>query len=400
MKILMVIPELNTGGAQRSFSQLASDLTEKHQVFIVIFNRNAPIQYSISGTICSLDVTSARSWFGKICAFYLRVKRLKDLKLKLKPDVSISFLEGADYVNILSKCGDRIIMSVRGPKSSDLDIVGCLGWVRKNVLIPLLYRLANKLVVVSTFIRQELVDDYKVPSERIQVIGNYYDLNAIQEQSLRALPERYKGWLSGEVLVNVGRLHKGKNQAFLIDCFIELRKVRNCKLVLVGDGPLRMELLQHARATNLGIYSHWEDEFTDGFDIYFVGEQNNTLSFVRNSSLFVFPSLYEGFPNVLIEAMVCNTPILSSQCQGNSELLGPILYQLDEGLVRAAAGLIVLNAPEPQLIQSWVVGMSKLLDPGELRNSCKIDGLLRAEQFKKARVFPKWVEQINYLTTP
>ncbi|MGC3946015.1 MAG: glycosyltransferase [Chryseolinea sp.] len=395
MRILMMIPELTTGGAQRSFSQLANDLSVDHEISIVVFNRQSNVQYPINGNILSLDVIPGNGWLQKMYAFYLRVVRLKKIKRTIKPAVSISFLEGADYVNILSSEADRPIISIRGPKGGDMEIRGALGWIRKKILIPFLYRRAYKVIAVSSSIGRELVESFGLSAERVKVIGNYYDLVALRQQSEQDLPARYNSWLTGTVLVNVGRLHKGKNHSLLINTFARLLQTRDCKLVIVGDGPMRKELIDIARTNKLRVYSHWDDEFGNDYDIYFVGEQKNPLPFIRRTSLFVFTSSYEGFPNVLIEAMVCGTPILSSQCEGCAEVLSTTNELLQPGLIKAFAGIIVVDAPEEQVVDSWVTGIMRYLDSHELRDHYKKNGFLRVERYEKSKVLAEWIEQIQ-----
>ena len=95
-KILLIIPEMMMGGAQRSLSKLSIEFSNDYTVWLVIFNRNENIAYSYGGELISLDVESGEGLFNKIKFFIHRVNRLRKLKKDLSIDVSISFLEGAD----------------------------------------------------------------------------------------------------------------------------------------------------------------------------------------------------------------------------------------------------------------------------------------------------------------
>ncbi|MEO8498454.1 MAG: glycosyltransferase, partial [Planctomycetota bacterium] len=83
------------------------------------------------------------------------------------------------------------------------------------------------------------------------------------------------------------------------------------RLWLVGNGPLEQEL--RAFVKDHGLEAH----------VCFAGYQPNPLPFVKHAQLFCLPSLYEGMPNALIEAMVCGTPVIASDCpSGPREILG------------------------------------------------------------------------------
>src|SRR6187549_4201625 len=118
-KILLIIPELTMGGAQRSISKLSIEFARHHTVWLVIFNKVDGLAYAHGGELVSLDVVPSGGIPNKIKSFIQRVRRLRKLKKDLGIDVSISFLEGADYINILSKANDKIILSIRGSKRHD-----------------------------------------------------------------------------------------------------------------------------------------------------------------------------------------------------------------------------------------------------------------------------------------
>ncbi|NJN42529.1 MAG: glycosyltransferase [Flammeovirgaceae bacterium] len=89
--IMLIIPELSLGGAAKSMANLSRLLAKQHNIWVVIFNREARIDYNISGEIIDLGVRSGKRFINKGLAFINRVVRLKRLKRKLNIDVSISF---------------------------------------------------------------------------------------------------------------------------------------------------------------------------------------------------------------------------------------------------------------------------------------------------------------------
>src|SRR5882757_7344937 len=94
-RILLIIPEMIIGGAQRSLAKLSMELAKQCSVRIVLFNRDFPVAYECGGEVLSLDVAAGKGVIGKMIAIGKRVQRLRALKKEMKITVAISFLEGA-----------------------------------------------------------------------------------------------------------------------------------------------------------------------------------------------------------------------------------------------------------------------------------------------------------------
>jgi len=123
----------------------------------------------------------------------------------------------------------------------------------------------------------------------------------------------------------VGRLHSQKNVSFLLDEFATFTKcIPNCQLTLVGDGPDRKLLEQ--QAVDLGIDSNiiW----------YGWASKQELRGLYQASDCFINPSVYEGMPNVVLEAMASGIPVLASDCIGNNEIIEDLrsgfLFQLGD----------------------------------------------------------------------
>jgi N-acetylgalactosamine-N,N'-diacetylbacillosaminyl-diphospho-undecaprenol 4-alpha-N-acetylgalactosaminyltransferase len=389
----MIIPELLTGGAQRSFSQLCVDLAIRFEVQVVVFNRHLPVAYELGVPIHSLQVRGGENLVEKVYLFFLRVKRLRKIKQSVKPQVSISFLEGANYINVLSSIGERVIISVRGTQEYDLEIRGLIGWFRKRLFIPYLYQRASHIVTVANQLQQEMVQFYNLNPGKLTTIYNYYDLNKLRQKADELLPTEFQHWLSGNILINVGRLHSQKNQEFLIRVFPKIiRQHPKAKLVIIGDGPLRDYLLKRARETGIATYSAWDDTFSDNFGIYFLGEHSNPLPFLRRCDVFLFPSLYEGFPNVLIEAMFAGLPVLAANCN-----YGPREILEDEDRRGYTCGELLPNtdAALPQNELVWIDEITRLMGSKDLLEAYRAGGEKRAKDFSRERGLSKWISLIE-----
>jgi len=169
------------------------------------------------------------------------------------------------------------------------------------------------LVAVSKGVKDDLIENYGIKEDKIRVIYNLYDLEKIQELSKKKIENKYKEIFNFPVIISVGRLTKQKGQWHLIRAFKKVKEeITNIKLIILGKGELEDYLKKLACEMDLEK------------DVYFLGFQKNPFKFISKSKIFVLPSLYEGFPNALVEAMTCGIPVISSDCKsGPREILAP-----------------------------------------------------------------------------
>lgn len=322
-RILLIIPEMRMGGAQRSISKLSLEFSKHHKVWLVIFNKVGGVQYSHGGELISLDVIPTDGILSKMKSFTQRVIRLKKLKKELSIDVSISFLEGADYINILSRAKDKIILSVRGSKQHDETIVGNFFWLRNKILIPWLYRNADFIVAVNQGIAHELCTLYGLKKVKITTIGNFYNTEEIKRLALEPKSRDLNRLYTDPVLIVTGRLAPEKGLKKLLLVFHQLKtKNQRLRLVVVGDGLESLALMK--LASQLNLRAHTGSDFDELPDVIFLGSQSNVFKFLTGATLFLMNSSSEGFPNGLAEAMICGVPVVSSDCPyGPREILAP-----------------------------------------------------------------------------
>src|SRR5690606_5708333 len=118
-KVMLIIPEICVGFAQRSLAKLSIELFKYDIIVFVLVYRGQLIASPYVGELYSLDVYPSNTWHSKVFAFLKRIQRLKKLKKSLGVDVCVSFLEGADYINVLSKTREKVVLSIRGSKLHD-----------------------------------------------------------------------------------------------------------------------------------------------------------------------------------------------------------------------------------------------------------------------------------------
>lgn len=179
----------------------------------------------------------------------------------------------------------------------------------KKIYLPyrfLVKKLLERLDIItgpSNTILKDIKDTYFFPEKRLKILNNFINFSLIEKLSQEPID------INGDFIVNVGRLEEQKNQKALIRVFYKVNEVfPNLKLVIVGDGSLKEELINLSKSLNL------EDK------IIFTGYQNNPWKYIRRSKAFVLTSIFEGLPLVLIESMYLKVPILSFDIEPSKEI--------------------------------------------------------------------------------
>ena len=182
--------------------------------------------------------------------------------------------------------------------------------LRKFERRALSLRAASRIVAVSEGVARNVSERCGIAPERITTI---YNPALTADAARRAREEPAHAWFSDggpPVILGVGRLTRQKDFPTLIDAFRRVRAERPCRLMILGEGPLRREL--EALAAGLGL----EDS------VCLPGWMENPHAFMARSALFVLSSVHEGFGLVLVEAMAAGCPVVSTDCPaGPAEIL-------------------------------------------------------------------------------
>lgn len=398
---MMLIPDFGTGGAERIFGQIGQELAHEHRVIECVFNGPTESSYVSGNEVVQLGVPAGRNLLTKAFNFLLRVYRLRRLKRVHRVDVCISHLEGADYVNVLSRIHDATILCVHGTKLHDGNIKGVLGWIRLKMMLPFLYKKSSHVVCVSDGIKKELTLQLGLPGDKVSVIYNSFDINAIRKSSMEPLPNGYlQLMVNHEVIVTSGRLAPEKNQQILVRLMPQLIQSRpNIKLVILGAGVLGRPLAEEARHMGLRVQEGQGSLQTDNH-VFLPGYFQNPFPFLRSARLFALPSLWEGFPLALCEALICGVPVIAHDCPtGPREILAPD-FDMEMKLthvLRTECGVLIPYSKKQDLdtLAHWRDEILKLLDDESLRTRLVAGGHMRALAFGKKPVMKAWTDLIG-----
>lgn len=317
-KIIFIASTLNTGGAQKVLSNLVMNLPMEYEATIVL-NDTENIVYPYRGNLISLGFAAKQNkmdLFYQFLVFLKRVKVLRKLKKAGEYTAAVSFLDSANVANILS--GNRYcrtIVSVHNnlTESASSKIYKYL----VNPMVRFLYGKADQVVTVSKGIEYDLVHNLKLSPKNIVTIYNGHDIEKIRKMSEEPVPEECKSWVEGKgpFLVTMGRMNYQKGQWHLIRAMRKIvEQYPEAKLLLLGDGELR-DLLE-------ALMQKYQLEQ----NIILCGFMDNPFAILKHCDLYVFPSLFEGFPNALIEALAVGVPCVSADFHsGAREILAPDL---------------------------------------------------------------------------
>lgn len=199
------------------------------------------------------------------------------------------------------------------------------------------YSLADEIVAVSADIVKELRKCHGVAASTCMTIRNPLDVEQVIEKSRQ---EVNHDWFHDDVpvVIGVGRFVEQKQFSVLLEAFERLTRHTDTRLVMVGDGPLKTDLME------LTVKLKIEDR------VDFLGFVSNPYKYMRRADLLAISSRMEGHPVVALESLACGTPIVSTDCPGgNSEILndGEFGELVDVGDPQGLADAMVRTLDDP-----------------------------------------------------
>jgi glycosyltransferase involved in cell wall biosynthesis len=260
---------------------------------------------------------------SKIAPEIARLRSLRRYVEQHRPDVILSAMPYNNIVAIwakqTSRCPVPVVISERITQSTycaAADNHRKWRWRYLPALLRRIYPGADAVVTVSRQVADDLSDQIGLVHPRIVTVYNPVVDDTLRSKAAQALDHR---WFARHrepdqatrsdgvpVILGVGRLTEQKDFATLLRAFARVRARREAHLVILGEGRLRQDLTALAR--ELGIDA----------DVEMPGFVENPLQYMARSSLLVLSSEYEGLPGVLIQAMACGCPVISTRCPGGS----------------------------------------------------------------------------------
>ena len=300
-KLLLISPMLHQGGFERVCITTARLLKPYYDVSIVIFD-DADIAFDIRGlSIINIHLGVRNGKLAKITNLMRRAVRVRKLKQRMKPVIAYSFGPSANMVNALSKTSlTSVFLGLRGYQD-----------VADDPKMKLYVRKADRIICCSKEI--EAIVQEKYGYLQTATLYNPYDAEGITELSkekVTDLPWKMEDEDRPRILIGVGRDDPIKGFWHLIKAFYLVQKeIPQMRLIIMGDGSFE-------QAKSLVSELQLEQK------VYFPGVRKNPYKYLAVSEMFLLSSYTEGFPNVLVEAMILGRPLISTDCRtGPAEIL-------------------------------------------------------------------------------
>jgi len=372
-KIIFLLPTLSIGGGERVVSDLSLNFPDRIETVIVLLKN--VVSYPHKGRVISLDVPISNPFILRIYYFFVALYRFGKVIKKEKPDYVISFGPPLNIINLFSN--KKNILRVDNVMSSSGK-----GLIYK-ALIKLFYNRAPKIICVSQVSAKDLIDNFNIKKEIIEVIYNPLNIKEIQGLIADPLEEKYAEIFKKPTVITVGRLTKQKNQGSLIKAFAKAKdQAKDAQLVILGNGELELEL--KALANDLKV----------GESVHFFGWQKNPFKFLKQAKVFVLSSLWEGLPCVVLEAMACALPIISVDCKsGPREIISPdssLDFQakdIEYGEYGILIPSFVGKIGGEEVLAKAIV---KILSDKGLAQMGREKSLKRAQDFSVEKIIKKW----------
>ncbi|MFB8787551.1 MAG: glycosyltransferase [Potamolinea sp.] len=297
--------DLDGGGAERVMINLASGFAEQGlKVDLVLVKAEGPYLSQLSSKVRVVKLENSRL----IMSLPSLVRYLK----QEHPPVLISALEDTNIIALCAKkiagVSTKVIVTVHNHLSREAQNATKLKRRLTPQFVKFFYPWADSIVGVSQGVADNLVE-MGLPSEKIKVIYNPIVTPELSEKLQESIDHPWFLPDQPPVILAVGRVEKQKDFPTLIEAFAQL-KPHPARLMILGEGSERSKLEDLVHKLDIGS------------DVAFPGFVTNPYAYMAKAKVLVLSSAWEGFGNVLVEAMSAGTPVVSTDCQsGPAEIL-------------------------------------------------------------------------------
>lgn len=304
--VLMVLPSLNYGGAERVFLNTANYLADNGNkvTLCVVTESDDEFLSKLSDNVNYISLNRTRVAFSFFSVLFLLYKR--------KPKVIYSTLW---HMNVV--VGFSRLFYFRKSKFilREANIISNqVASPLTRILIRFSYSKFDEAIAQSQEMKEDMQSFSGVPIDRIHVIGNGVDIKTIGKTlDIKAAPQ--KNSVSITKMLCIGKLEHQKGFDLLLKTLGELKGRLDFRLKLIGVGSCKEELL----------YLISKYELNE--NVVIIDRISKPASLFMDSDVFISPSRYEGFPNVVVESLCCGTPVIANRYRGGiSEILSEEIF--------------------------------------------------------------------------
>ncbi len=343
VEVLFHLRAIGGGGAERVAITIANHLVESGIRCMFLVRRNINFYKGELDPRIDIQFVSAKR---DIVFVFKLAKKFREIN----PQTIFTTIQRPSFLAVLAKrlAGIPARSIIREPTTPSLMFRELETLRERLQMKPMMrwsYHRADAVIAPSKGVRDDLIETLALPHEKISVIYNPVITKQLEQWRQEPVEHPWLAEKSIPVILAVGRLAYPKNYPLLIRAFALVREQLSARLLILGEGELRAEIEQ--LVAQLGL-SEWVS--MPGFD-------PNPFRYMARADVLALTSVREGFPNVLVQAMACGCPVVSTDCpSGPREILDGGKYgflvpvndeeALAEALLRTLKGEVKPVSPE------------------------------------------------------
>lgn len=376
----LIVNSLQGGGAERCAAELSICFTQRgYQVYIL--TDVSAVKYEYSGTLVNFVV------FLKDCKYTVgnsplinKVNELKEIKKRYHIDIAISFMQSENYINILSREKEKVILTTHSVTSEYFKAISRNNAQWSEQTFRELYQYADVITCPSEYCRRDWIEHYGDENHITRTMYNPVHFMNVDENQCKE-----------NIVITIGRMHAIKRQWHIIRAFKQVKeKCPDSRLIILGEGELRAHL--ESLVTELGLEGSVE----------MPGNVDNVSDYLRLAKVFTMTSKCEAMPCAVLEAMSAGVPVVACDMQGGiREELGIVCAsEDDEYPVRSKCGVITpyikeaeddICTYEEQCLADEII---YLLRNEDIRQRMGQNARERVEEFSIDRIGDSWLNDI------
>jgi len=310
LKILFILPASEIGGAETKTFNLLHSLQS--------FDRVLVTHSSIQNYYSKLDIKkytfeSFNCMFphilspNNILTYAKSIKKISDYE---KPDVMLGIMHFGGLFVIAAHdiffLKAHPVITIEGNFSAYFESINRPPSLKEKLLIRYCFTRTKGIIVPSEGVKRDLVSNYWASEKKVKTIYNGIDIEKVKELSQEGIPlKKNCPWI-----ITACRLNAQKDFSTLLKAFRIVRDTIRSKLIIIGDGELKEDIKKLSVELNI-------DQ-----DVIMTGFHENPFAYISKGDVFVLSSFYEGFGNVIVEAMALGIPVISTDCpSGPGEII-------------------------------------------------------------------------------
>lgn len=403
MKIGIMVSNLGIGGAEGVALRLAEGLNQVASIECDLIVLNKRIEYSIKTNIEVINKSyeTGNRLFQMLNKIYYHgfgyKFELKKLKRTKNYDVVISFASLSNILNVATKYREKTILSLRNFYSREV------GFMEKSFVEKLAkaYKQADHVITTSIESKDDLVKVLNINSNKVTGIYNPYQIETIKNSIVEINDYRDAEFNKNDKInvLMIARITEQKALWRAVKAIAIVKKsYPNIKLNIVGQIDGETSFLDDLKSLIK------ENELTNSVNL--LGFRKDVHNIMATMDMFMLTSKWEGFPNALVESMICGLPVVSTDCEsGPREIMlnndphkafdkDHIIYT-DHGILVKQLSLESFTKDELEIDLAIAKSILHMIKDTKYRTNCIYNSNNRVNDFSANTIVKKWLEVIN-----